>query len=133
MSVGPEVTGEANLGREARPHVVHVWVCAAGAVEVAQAMHVARLFWASVVRLLSAARALVVSLLCQVERFCASYSHVLRLMFMSLRDTLRQSLKHFFCPQLSTCPRAVLHTLLFHQSAVRHSDNITSPSDLALL
>ena len=57
--MGPEVTGEANPGPKGSPtHGTAV-------VEVARALRAADFFWASVVRLLSAARAPVVSLLRQ--------------------------------------------------------------------
>ena len=69
-------------------------------------VRVARFPWPLVLRLLSVARAPVVSFLRQADRFYASISHVSRSMFMSLRDTLRQSLKSFFCLPTHT----VLHT-----------------------
>ena len=53
---------------------------------------------ASPVRRFSAAGATVVTLLRQVGRSEANDSQVLGLMFRSLWDSLRQSLKRFFCP-----------------------------------
>ena len=77
---------------------------AAVEVEVARALCAVRFFWASAVRLFSAARAPVVSLLRQVGRSRARDSQVLRLMSKSLRDTLRQSLNRFFCPPTERLP-----------------------------
>ena len=71
---------------------------AAVEVEVALSLRVARFLCGSVVCWYLAALALVVTLLREAGQSWASDSQLLGLMSKSLRASLRQSLKHFFCP-----------------------------------
>ena len=98
VSVGLEVTGEANPARKAGVHVEHMWVAAVVEVDVVRALWTARFFCASTVRLVSAARARVLGLLREVGWSMANGFHVLRLMFSLMGDLFMQSSNRFFCP-----------------------------------
>lgn len=91
VTVGQKVAGEANLGPEGSPtHGIHMDGCCSGrggGSSLAQGSPVVTLLYQSIV----------------------SDSQVLRLMFRSLRDTLRQFRSVSSAPRLSTCPDTVLH------------------------
>ena len=99
VTVGPEMTDEANRNRKVHPHVGHPWVDAAVEVQVNKALRAARFLWKSAMRLVSDARAPVVIVHRQAERSWASDSQELR-----LQDTLRQSLTRFVPPPNERLP-----------------------------
>ena len=82
-----------------RPHVGHCWRVAAVWVESAAVFRAARLLLASTMRQVSAARAPVVILLCQLGRSRVCDSQLMS-MLRSFIEAFRLSIRYFFCPTM---------------------------------